>query len=382
MHLPHHEQHHLHRLSEVKRLYWSHTIAAFGSYLAIIFIPIYLLRIDFSLLQVFIFFALSGLFWSLCSPLAGRLIGRIGANRVLAIANLINVSFFILLVLLKDHSWLFYITAAVNGLESAFYMTAFRINFSKAKSPQKAGRQVGLMNALIMFSHGAAPVIGGLIAQGYGMSVVYAITIILGLVAIVPLLSGPEIVTRRPLDFSLLDLKKIRRDLLAAFGFTVNAAVDAVIWPLFISLIIVGYAGIGLVSSLIVFVSIAVSLYVGRREDKNGERPYITRGSTLMFTGSSLRLAASTASHVAGINTLTGIGSAYVYTPYFSRYYKHADEEPRLEYLTAIQAANGMGYFILFTLLALISLIASDKLTLLAGFLLSLPGIYAMGKVR
>jgi hypothetical protein len=65
-----------------------------------------------------------------------------------------------------------------------------------------------------------------------------------------------------------------------------------------------------------------------------------------------------------------------------ARYYKNAEQEPVLLYVFSMLMAGAIGCIVLFSLLVLVSLFASDKIVLVAGLLTAIPASYAIRLIR
>ncbi|MDP9211857.1 MAG: MFS transporter [bacterium] len=368
----HHSHYHTPRLTELRHLYWSHGLAALGAASVQVLAPVYLLKIGYSVEQVVLFFLLA---FAISGPLyflAAWLISKVNANRIMALAEVSTALFLASLFLLPILDWPIWWAAIFKGADRALYWPAFHASFSKSEAHRRRGSQVGLMNALVIGAHGVAPAAGGVIATVFGIGWVYGIAGGLLLSAGLILFRSPNVVKHRPLDLRLLH-RRILPDLAANFSQSTFYVVEGVVWPILIFLIIPTYAGVGVLSSVAVLSAAAVSLSVGRREDKRGERRYLKRGAIAMSGTNAFRMLASSTSHVAGVNLFSGLGQSLLTTSYLSRYYKHADEEPRLEYVLAMEVAHVIGLICQLSLLLLLLQVVPDKAALLALVFLGIP---------
>ena len=101
----------------------------------------------------------------------------------------------------------------------------------------------------------------------------------------------------------------MRRDLLAnVFNGTVVMA-EQNIWPLFVYLIVTSYAGVGLLSTVIAFAGVIVTLYVGRKEEVRGEGHYIHRGLAAYSLASVGRALAQNTTQIFGLKYIKWLGA-------------------------------------------------------------------------
>ena len=133
---------------------------------------------------------------------------------------------------------------------------------------------------------------------------------------------------------------------------------------------------------MVVLSAIGVSLYVGRREEQRGRHHYIREGVLLTSISDVFRLLAQNATHVFGINLFGGIGNSLYYTPFFTKYYDHADEEPRLEYITAMEMAHELAWGLFFLLAFALSFFLSPTAVLLVCIGIAAPFNFGIRSIR
>lgn len=378
----HYAHYHILRMSEMRRVVWSHFLSTFGMAMVTIFIPIFLLRSGYPFTDVMLYLAELSLFALLLQYVASRLIGSLRANHAMAIGLACKVVFLFLLLTLGSESWPLWLIALFWALYRAFYWVAFHVNFSKTRNRRKEGRQVGAVSALKIIAGGLAPAIGGILATSYGIGAVYGLSIGLIVVATVPLLGGHEVSVKRPFKLGLLHFRKIRRDLFASVSNSVTTVGESFMWPILVSFLVPTYAGVGALSSVVVLSAIAVSLYVGRREEQRGRHHYIREGVAVTSISDVFRLLAENASHVFGINLFGGIGNSLYYTPFVTKYYDHADEEPRLEYITAMEMAHELGWGLFFLFAFGLSFFLPPQAVLLVCIGIAAPFNFGIRRIR
>lgn len=365
----------------MKKLFWERSLDSVAIGLVSLFIPIYLLRLDYSLTEVFVFFGLSGLAMTLLTPFAIKSIARFGANRTMVLGNLFNVVFFLLLFALPSLYQPLWLLAIFRAGYSTFYFPAFTANFVKSRARNKTGTQIGKLNAITLLFHGIAPAIGGIVASTLGFNWVYGVVVCLIVIANIPLLFGRD--DFAPTKFSI---KKIPwnayRDFVANGLYNVPIIIESIIWPIAISLFIASYATIGFLSSIMIFTSMGISLYVGRREDSIGERRYIKQGIFSGILGNFGRMFVTTPVGVLGVNFLSGTSGALLANSFTSRYYKNADTDRLMEYIFGMEIAHSIVWAVFFGLLAVASIFMSTQFVLILAILLSIPATYGVKLIK
>ncbi|HEY8108434.1 MAG TPA: MFS transporter [Patescibacteria group bacterium] len=380
--LAHHAHYHHLRMNEMGRVVWAHFVSTFGMSLVSVFVPIFLLKSGYTFSDVMLYLAALGLFSLPLQLVAAKLVVRIRANHAMALGIAGKAVFLILLMTLGSESWPLWLIAMFWAVWRAFYWVAFHINFSKTRSRKREGKQVGGAAALKTLAGGLAPAIGGIVATSYGIDIAYGLAAGLLVVALVPLLHGQEVSVRRPVQLRLLHFRKVWRDLFANVSNGITTSSEIIMWPILVSFLIPSYAGIGILSSVVVLSSIAVSLYVGRREGKRGKHRYIREGVFVTTISDVFRLLAQNATHVFGINLFGGIGNSLYYTPFVTKYYDHADEEPRLEYLTAMEMAHEVAWSLFFLLAFALSFFLSPATVLLVCIAIATPFNFGIRAIR
>lgn len=380
-----HSRHNLHprfQQGELTKLYWSQIITTLADGLVAIFIPIFLLTLGYKLSQVLLYMIMFGAFCVPALYIMLKLVTKIGANRVMGLANMGQVVFMVLLITLPTHHWPLLVLAIVAACVNTAYWPAFHANFALSRTPEKAGKQLSYFYVLMAAAGALAPTIGGLLATYVSISLVYAIAAGLFLLAALPMFSGSEVV--KPVDFRLARLKglDIKADLLAYGGWAFIETTEEVVWPIMIFLIVSTYAGVGLLSSALIVTGILTTLYVGRREAVKGEKHYIKRGSASTSLTNLGRIFASTSPLVFGMNLLSGVSFHLLEVPFFTRFYTHVSTRPTLEYLFASEATYGMSLVVFYSILFVFSLTLPAQMVLIIGLILTIPASYIATRMK
>ncbi|HEY8108863.1 MAG TPA: MFS transporter [Patescibacteria group bacterium] len=377
----HHFTHHL-RFTEVRRLYWARMLGAAAGGLVAIFIPLYFLGLGYEFREVLLYYvayAVSNI--AVCYPMM-RLMVRIGPNRSMALGNLLLLPLFVGLITLDTHHWPLAALAFLAALSNEAYFPALHGNFSASETPGKDGRQVGMLSALTAFGGALSPAIGGFVAQAYGISFNYGLAAGLFVLAAVPLLLAKEAVQEHDLSLKQLKGQRLLRDGVANAGFAVVMLTDAVLWPILVYLLVKNYAVVGGLGSILVISSIATALYVGRREESKGVKHYLHRGSITLGLLNALRIFATSAGHVFGLNLLGGMGNQLAGTTFMTRFYENANASARLAYIRLMEYAWFTGWGLAALLLYGLTFFLPTSAVLTAGLLLAIPASFLMSRIR
>ncbi|HEY8108433.1 MAG TPA: hypothetical protein VIF43_00225 [Patescibacteria group bacterium] len=344
-------------------------------------VPAYLLTLGYSLPEVCLFFVIMYGGMIPMSYVTARLLERVSPNVLMGVGGLLAIFSYVTLLLLSVTDLPLWLPAAIRAVDKGLYYVPFHLSFSKSRKRSKGDSQVGLMKTLNILAYGVTPAIGGIVASLFGIAWVYGIAAGMFLVAAIIIINGPDVAKHRRLNPRLLSRRVIRDVVANGMGSSLEA-VSTVVWPLIIFLLVDSYAGVGILSSVIVLTSAATAFWIGRRADRHGERQYLRRGSWLASVTNGLRLLAASTTHVFGINLLGGISGALLSTTFVSRYYKHADREPRLEYIWAMETGHVVGWTVSMTILFVLALTLPMKEALTAFLLLAVPLGFGIRLIR
>ena len=348
----------------------------------VIFIPIFLLKLHYSLANVLGYMIFYGLFCPPALYLALHLVPRIGANRMMGIANICQAIFLGLLITLPSHHWPLFALSALTAWVNSAYWPSFHANFSVARTPSRSGRQLSYIYTVIAVAGALAPAIGGILATIFGIKLVYGIAAGVFMVASLPMLWGRS--GFKPPDFKLERLKhvNIKPDLGAYGGWGIVETTEEVVWPIMIFLIVSSYASIGLLSSVVIGTGIFTTLYVGRHLELRGEKHYIRRGSVTMSLTNFGRIFAGGISGVFGMNLLSGISFHLLEVSLFTRFYRHVSRGDTLEYLFAMETVYGLTLAAFYSILLLLTIAFPAQAVLAVGLLLTIPASYFATRMR
>lgn len=362
-----HSHYHLPRMKEMGRVYWCHGFGILGIQLAAIFVSIFLLNSGYSFREVLVFLLLQQVFAVILQYPVSRLFEYIKPHYLLGFGRIWFVVFFCLLATLNTHHWPLALLALFWGLDRAMYWTAFHYVFGLAREPVHGNRQIAGVNALVILATTAAPAIGGVIATVFSINYTYAAGIAFMVAAMIPMLTAGDGPPATKLQIPRHEVKAMRPDFLANMFNGMVIVAEQNIWPMFVFLIVTSYAGIGALSSVIAAASVAVMLYVGRREEVRGEKHYISQGLAVYSMTSVGRVLVQNSLHVFGLNMLGGIGRSLYVTPFMNRYYTNSDGPYRLGYITVMEVAFGIGSLLYLLGLLGLTLVFSSSTVLAVG---------------
>jgi MFS family permease len=255
------------------------------------------------------FWALIYLGRALLSPVAGLLVSKIGTARGTLISNLIYIPAMVALGFMSNLGMPSILTFAIcMGVSGVIYEICYYVEFSKVKSPQHAGKEIGYMNILEKLTITTSPIIGGLIALFFWLPVTMWIAGVLFAFSAVPLFKkGNNSETRQKISIKGFPWRTAISSVLASSSLGFDIVATSLVWGLFITIFIFPGSGsdiyviLGALSSLTILVTIITSLLYGKIIDNS-------RGGTLLGIG----VISNSLVHLFRIFSLTPAGAVGV----------------------------------------------------------------------
>lgn len=382
LHLRHSHLRHIQTDGNLQKLYWSYAITGLATAIVSVLGPIYLYKIGYSIEWILWYLLLTALIKLPLLYVAFKCIARWGSYRAMAVGIFFLILSYLSIGTIEVFDWPIFILAATKALANAFYYPAFRVSFANDCDKTKAGTQISALHSIMLGLGLIAPLAGGLIATGWGVSAVYYVGALMFATSSMVLLSARRGTENLSFNLTNIPYGKAKNDYISNGFYSTSGLADLLAWPLLLSFIVPSYAGIGLIGSLFVLLSLGVSLLVGKLEDKRGERVFTVTGSILGVFHSGLRVLVSSITHLVGLSLVGAISSALLASSYESRYYKNVDRKHSLEYLFMMEVANATPWVVYFPIMIILSMIIDVKLLLYVGVLLIAPAVLGTMLIR
>jgi MFS family permease len=342
--------------------------------------PIYLYRIGFSLKSIIVFFILTAIFKVASLPLVFRLVSKIGVNPII-IFGIVTMAAHLLIYSTITRNSSLVLLAATLGIANASFFPVFRIAFSLALSADKAASQSALLNTLSLVFSALMPIIGGIIATFFSPRLAYTLPFFIMLFALIPILNYPNAKPER-IRFSRKYSKTAWREYRANASYSFSGLADMLVWPIFLSMLIPTYAGLGILAGVVILISAGIQIVVGKLCDRQDESYYLFAG-TLLVTGYNFtRVFVLTIPQVIGLSAISAVGSSVIASAYGGRFYKNIDTSCRLDYLFGAEMANSIPWLIYFPILLVVSYYFSVPETLKFGTLIIAAATLSMNLKR
>lgn len=255
-----------------------------------IFGPIYLYEI-FGEVTTVLWYALGAFgLVSISQPLMMKCINKIGFKRSMIIAQMILALLYGLWYVLGKSTpaeWLVLVAAVVHGFVIVLYWVPYHTDFALLTEGRSRGKNLALLTGLIAITSIITPTISSWIISYAGFGWLFTIILVLLCISTLFLREIPEITERYSYGYwqtyRELFKKKNRKMFLAYAADGAQSMIGANIWPLFIFFILDNnFLSVGIVTSLVVLVSVIVRLVFGNYADKMSKSK-LAKGSSLLY---------------------------------------------------------------------------------------------------
>jgi len=349
--------HHLHFLKnrELNELYISVAIKSFAISMISIFVPIYLLKLNYSLTTVFLFFAILNASHALFVIPAAKISSKYGFKHSMFYSVPILIIFYLALYTLEQFHWPIYLLAVIFGINNALYWVGYHVDFSKFSDKKNRGKEVGKAKIVSSIFYVLGPIIGGLIITFVGFQALFVTVSVLLSASVIPLFFSKDI--HDPINFSIKEIFKGQtiRNTFAFIGHGIEGGAGVVIWPVFIFFSILNnFTTLGLVSSVSVSFSLLFVFIIGRFSDVR-RRLVLRIGSLLNTVIWGVRFFIKTTFQVFIIDSFYGISKTLTNIPFDALSYDKANKSDIVKFIMFREIIIQIGGMVLFLVMATIA---------------------------
>lgn len=364
----------------LKMLYVHRLVMLLGSSLTGLFLVIYIYNELGGINGVLYYSLLSYGFMAITVPLGAILMSKIGQKNSLILSFPFLAIFYLSLMKLPVDPVLF-IHLALFGiiLHKTLYWAPFHTDFSKYSSKKNRGTSVAVLRSIRYFISIIAPVIAGLILTDLGYTSLFAIVLIIVGLSVLPLLALED--DKEEYSWTFVGtykqlFKPANRKLL--YSYMADGAeniIGVMIWPVFLFNLLDGqYFSIGVLSSVIMLISIIIQMFTGNLVDKGNKKSLLKLGSALYSLGWIFKIFVTTAFQVFIASIYHNFSLILLRTPFNALIYeKQADQGSYVDEYTVLREISlSFGRLIMIALLFLLLSLASLNLSFLLAALVVL----------
>lgn len=278
----HHFHIHAFRNKEIDSLYITLALLGFASGLVSVFVPVYLLNIDYEIWEIILFYCLKSAFHVVLLFMLVPLLRHM-SDKVMMVVGILFLALYLFgLSYMAEIPALFYLLPIAHPFYMIFFWFGYHVDFAAASDDEHVGEEVGTSLMLTTLAKFAAPVIGGFIIGFFGFGSGFIASVIIILLSLIPLLrlpsrtADPKLSMRKIISSSFSDNRSYR---LSSLGYANEKMVEIIIWPLFIFLVVGSIEQLGGIISFGLLVG-GLTTYIAGRYFDGG------KGGSIVFFGS------------------------------------------------------------------------------------------------
>ena len=340
---------------ELNELYVSVAIRSFASSLISVFVPIYLLKLSYSLPSVLLFYVILNMAHALFVIPAAKISSKFGFKHSIIYSIPVLILFYVLLHTLGTYNWPLWFLAITFGISNALFFVGYHTDFSKFSNKKYRGEQVGFAKIFASLAGTAGPLLGGFILVFVSFQALFIIVAVLLLTSAIPLFFSKDI--HEPINFSLSQIftDQKPRDYLAFIGHGIESGVGSILWPVYIFFAVLNsFSILGFVTTLSFLVSLVSTFIIARVSDVR-RRLVLRIGSILNTVVWGIRAFVATTLQVFIIDSFYGLTRTMRGIPFDALSYDKANKSNIVEFVVFREIITQTGRVVLFISMIFVS---------------------------
>lgn len=363
-------------------IYSSRIILRIAMTLLGLFMPIFLFELfGLSLTYVLIYYLIDYAIYGSVVALGAKLaLNKIGIKNSIIISTFFGMVYYFLFFMVdkfveagnnewflgadRDKIILFAILSiVVINMRRVLYWVPIHTDLTKFTDRKNRLKQLSLLEASTIALNAVMPAIAGWILLYYNYDILFIIVIFVYLISLIPLITLPETNEKYSWTYwqTIKELfsKKRRKTVIAFAGDGAENAISGIIWPIFMWQILNGnYLYLGLLSSVIVIVSVGLQLFVGKMGDHGKNKNRVLKIGTFFYAlGWIVKIFIETAFQIFITSTYHNLTRVFTRVPFDALNYEKAADQGHFvdEYTVLHEMALMVGrVFIIIVMLILI----------------------------
>lgn len=263
---------HKHLSKGLGGLYAAVSMLDFALAMVVLFEPVYLYKLGYTIQHILLYYVVVYALYYFLVPLGGKFVARFGPARSMALSSVMLIGYYASLLLVATRAEFFWVAPIFFALQKMWYWPAYHTDFILNSDQNERGKEFSGLWSLSTVMYIVGPILGGVIIQQSGFTVLFTVVMILILMSNLPLFLSP-ITYHGALSsywkmfiqpFSKLHI----RSTLAYFALG-EELIMLTIWPIFIAITFVSYEKMGGAIAVATFITALVTLYIGKLIDNH-----------------------------------------------------------------------------------------------------------------
>ncbi len=371
----------------MNKLYFYLAMLTFVKSLIGIFVPVYLYKLGYSLVEILLYTIGIGFMYLILIPISIKTINKIGFKYTLLLTTPIYL-FHIVTLNFLDSGILFYHLSWISfGIYVSFFWPAMHSEIAVSGSKKHRGSQLGTLQIISTIVATLAPLIGGIFLDsvGYGYLLILAFFILF--IGFIPLFFSKDIKIN-DYDFNYLDYlrlikdKKTKNSKLAFISEGIELSIIGVhIWPILVFILLSqSFVKFGMLLSAVSILSVIFILYFKKfidNNDKNKTLNMITKVMSFNYLLKSLVLFMGSF-FLYFVETIGKLVQNTFSISYYSIFYNNASKMEYLDYIILRELYLHISKIIGMIFIIILSLFFEVNVQFLS-FILILGVLFAFG---
>src|SRR3989339_1758656 len=158
---------------QVRELFISTTLVNLALSMVMLFEPIYLYQIGYSLQKIMLFYLIVYVTYFFLMPLGASFAKKKGYEFSILLGTILFIFFYISLFLIAQYPILFYISAFIYALQKTYYWPAYHADFARFCGHDEGGREISAMNVASSLVYIIGPALAGFIIYEWGYGALF-----------------------------------------------------------------------------------------------------------------------------------------------------------------------------------------------------------------
>lgn len=337
---------------EIADLYAAQTLRMAAISLVSGFSSVYLYKQGYSVAFIMSFWAIYFLCKALISPISGYFISKAGTAVSTMVSNILYIPAVIALSLIPETKLTgLIIYGACLTFSATLHELCYYVDFSRVKSVEHAGKEIGFMNILEKIVIALGPVVGGVVALKFNVQITMWLAGFMLILAGIPLFKlKNQSEKKHRFVWQGFPWRLALPSILAEMPMGFDIIASSTVWGLFVAIVLLPkagngiYAALGALSSVTVLMAIIFSSIFGKLIDGS-------KGGFLMRVGVGVnvvvhlsRIFVSTIAGALGINVVNEVASTALGMSFMRGMFDIADTSGyRIVYIVAMDVIKNLG---------------------------------------
>jgi len=323
----------------ISHLYYNQILRAVAFSVFNVFVPVYLLTLDYSLNSVIGYFLLLHVISFVFVPISLVVSKRFGLKSTMVLGMPFAILFLVSLQFMQVFSIPIYLIAFLNAIQNSFYFIPLHSYFARLSESGRRGSQFSNFESIGKFVGLIAPIAGAYVATFFGFTTLFYLSIVLVGLSYYPLLKLKNMKPQTRVSFrGSRRLSKRNKDVLIwEVADTIRVETEALVWPLFIFIVLEEFISVGYVAFFVGLGVVVFTLFVGRHYDKKSKLLMLKLGGLLYACIWVARVFIDSQVPIYLVSIIAGFLAIMIKIPFGAIFYDRAETERDVDELIVVR---------------------------------------------